>query len=1486
MGRRSASTHDRFTFKSRTLNHRTDYRASCWLSCFAPPACFVSALALGLIAGGGVAVGDPGGSCTSSVPGVDLTCTGIVSNPSAFTANSDFTVNIGTTTPTISPATITQGSGFAGIKINAGDHGGTVDMTNGSSIGVLAGSGSSRNGLVIASGATDASKTYTMDIDGSITSAAAQGDGVRLEGTNYSVFDVNFGRHAVVGGGTGDDGVMVTGAQSLMLKNYGILQGGSGQPTSGGEGINVGNGTRTAADGVTIENHNEITGTGNSGIEGGQGVTVFGAGDVAIDNSWRGDIVGATQGIRVEADGAVSITNSGHIEGNSKSGIEVADGTSVDIANRSAHTIEGATNGVYVHDVDTANVDNDHGHIVGHDGDGVRIDDIDGDVSVKNRFGASSWGAARIAGSDDGVRIDDVDGHVSIDNRIGGKIVGYGGDGVHVRDVDDSVTVDNSLFGDIRGREDGVHVSDVDDDVVVRNIFGGSIKGSRGDGVDVHDVRDDVTISNIFGGSIAGRDNGIAVGDVRDNVAIDNSFGGRISGERDDGVRARDVRGDVTVSNAFGGRITGGDDGVDAQDVRRDVTVNNGFGGSIAGQRGDGIKAEDVRDDVRINNQFGGKIKGRDDGVHVEDVRDHVTVDNSVGGRIVGYGDDGVDVHDVRDDVEILNRFGGSIAGRDNGAKISDVDDDVSVDNRLAGLIVGWRGDGLRIEDIDGSVSVKNSFGGQIFGDDDGAHITNVDDDVNIDNRFGGVIAGQDDDGIDVRDVDDNVRIDNRFGGKVAGDDNGIKVHDVDGSVRIANSFGGEIRGDSDNGVDIDNVDSNVRIDNRAGGEIQGRNDGIHAEDVDGNVRIDNGSGSIRGRRGDAVDVSADGNVTVNNGWGGRITGADSAIQIDAGSAEINSAGLIRGSGTGDPTIKLSTEDGATINNYRGGRIVGRHYDPTDLIVEAHGGAVTINNSGTMLGQVDLSDAGNSQWANVFNNTSNHSWTFIGTSDLGDGLADVFNNTGTIFTTDPGALGTNDVTELAGVETFNNGNSVKAGTIDLQDGFIGDVTTLSSTSGGNLTFNGAEGNSYLKVDSFLGSPSNSSSDQLIINGDVSGRTAIDVNNVNSGFGSYNPVGIEVVTATGEISPQNFFLKNGPIDTGLFDYDLYLNGSNEWVLASTPNRTFFELPSLVSAAQSMWHDASGVWLDRTADLRASVQRPCASEGLKGPSEACANPATSGAWVKGVGLTESRSPGHSVSLFGTSHGYQTDYDQSGGGVMAGYDIVRRADDGQGVWLAGIMGGYLRSVVDFEGSSTSADFGGGTVGGYITYLEGPWFLDAKLMANIGNVDYRGSQAQKDNGSVTSIGGVLDTGYRIDRGQYFIEPGATLAYVNTDIDSLAVYGTSVNFASSDSLRGRLGIRVGTTIEDEQARAKYEPFLGVSAWYEFLGDNAANVLSSGYALQATDNLTGAIGEVTGGVNVYSLADDGISGFVKGNFEFGKDDYLGFGGSVGVRVDW
>ena len=81
----------------------------------APPVCFISALALTWVIGGVGAAADSGG-CTSTVPGVDLTCTGTVVNPAAFTATTDFNVNIWATTTPDDPATITRTSDNAGLQ--------------------------------------------------------------------------------------------------------------------------------------------------------------------------------------------------------------------------------------------------------------------------------------------------------------------------------------------------------------------------------------------------------------------------------------------------------------------------------------------------------------------------------------------------------------------------------------------------------------------------------------------------------------------------------------------------------------------------------------------------------------------------------------------------------------------------------------------------------------------------------------------------------------------------------------------------------------------------------------------------------------------------------------------------------------------------------------------------------------------------------------------------------------------------------------------------------------------------------------------------------------------------------------------------------------------------------------------------------------------------------------------------------------------------
>lgn len=1131
--------------------------------------------------------------------------------------------------------------------------------------------------------------------------------------------------------------------------------------------------------------------------------------------------------------------------------------------------------GVYIHDKNHANVDNDYDHIVNTHGAGVRIKDINGDVSIKNRYGGD-WNDALIEGSDEGIQITRVRGDIRIDNRFGGKVIGHGDDGIYIDDARGDVRIDNRFGGRIYGHDDGIDIRDVRDDVRISNSFGGRITG-RDDGIKIRDVRDDVTITNSHGGTITGRHgDGIDISDVRDDVRIDNHDGGRIFGQ-DSGVEISKVRGDVTIFNDDG-KIAGRyDSGVDISNVRGDVEINSD-GGSITGGE-DGARVSDVRGGVAIHNRDG-KITGEDDGIHVRDVRDDVIVINSYGGTIAGWRDDGIDIRHVGDGVGIDNRFHGKITGRDNGIQINDVDD-VMIANSAGGSIRGRNGDGIRIEDADGWVGIDNTRGGRIVGYDDGIHIGNVDDDVAIDNSYGGRIEGERGDGIDIRNVDDDVWINNRFGGKITGHDDGVRIRNVGDDVIISNSRGGRIIGERGDGVNVSRVDGDVGIDNQRG-SIQGRDDGIRLSRVDGDVWIGNDGGMIRGRRGTGVDVRADDFVTIDNG-NGTIKGRKSAISIQAESATINSSGLIEGGGRHGVAIELSTEEGATINNNAEGLIRSSRGLTDDLIVEARGGAVTINNDGTMIGRIDLSGAGYTETANVFNNTSNDSWHFTGTSDLGGGLADVFNNTGTIHTTDPNNPAYNDVTILAGVEYFNNGGNGDKGTIDLQDGYAGDVFILRPTDGGELVYYGADGQSALKVDAFLGTPSNSISDTLEIEGDVTGTTAVYINNVSSGLGAYNPYGTKIVGATGSLPAGSFFLANGPIETGMFTYDLYLNGSNEWVLASAPNQTFFELPSLTSAAQSIWHNAAGAWLDRTADLRTALNETCAPVSLKDTNAGCAKPA-SGVWAKVLGSSESRSTSHAFTLMNSTAAYSVNTQLDGGGVIGGYDVIRSTADGNGIWMVGVMGGYLRSELNFDHSASSADFQSGAIGAYVTYLQGGWFIDGQFMANIGNVKYSGSQSVKEHSNLTAIGGVIDAGYRVTRGNAFIEPGATLSYVNANIDAMDLYDTSVNFSNGDSLRGRLGVRLGTTIARE--RAKYEPFIGVSALYEFLGSNTADVTSGDFLLKATDDRSGALGEVTGGVNVFSLTSNGVSAFAKGNVQFGKDDFVGYGGSLGVRVDW
>lgn len=342
---------------------------------------------------------------------------------------------------------------------------------------------------------------------------------------------------------------------------------------------------------------------------------------------------------------------------------------------------------------------------------------------------------------------------------------------------------------------------------------------------------------------------------------------------------------------------------------------------------------------------------------------------------------------------------------------------------------------------------------------------------------------------------------------------------------------------------------------------------------------------------------------------------------------------------------------------------------------------------------------------------------------------------------------------IFGLETFNN-----SGLLDMRNGIsdygnpvlnllaapygngVGDVLVMTNVPiiNENTQFNAGSG--QLGIDAFLRGPgADSSSDLLLIGGSVNGTTSVLVNDTNPGPGAYNPTGILFAHADGP-NPGSFSLNNGPIDKGFFDYDIFKLPSqldpapaNDWVLASYPNARASELPKLITGAQTIWYESSGVWLDRTADLRrqlgctqALAQRV---EPLKvapsGDSYGAGAPCVQqnyGVWARGFGGDFNRNDTVTSTLFGVSHSFNGDYDQSLWGIEGGADIViSRPSSGYGALFAGVLGGYVNSKMDFNGTNDSAEFKGGMVGGYLTYLAGGWYNDLLFKADLMNVDYK---------------------------------------------------------------------------------------------------------------------------------------------------------------------
>jgi outer membrane autotransporter protein len=666
----------------------------------------------------------------------------------------------------------------------------------------------------------------------------------------------------------------------------------------------------------------------------------------------------------------------------------------------------------------------------------------------------------------------------------------------------------------------------------------------------------------------------------------------------------------------------------------------------------------------------------------------------------------------------------------------------------------------------------------------------------------------------------------------------------------------------------------------RASGAINSYGIWAHSEDVDSDIVIVNaGNMTATGSSSYGVHALANGkesDIVVQNY--GRIEAKNTAVFIEAnyGDALLQNYGQIKGGSLG---VLISGDQQAGIIN-RGSITADSLY----AIKLLHGiyseDQGSIVNFGSITGFIKAFGLGfYGQFA--FINEKGGVFEARLTSTMGGG--DFFNEEGAIVHTaaDPTVAEATSFTELT---SFQN-----KGLISLQDDAPGDSFTITSApySYSPLSFVGS-GKSTLAVDAFLGGPG-STSDILIVNGDVSGKTKVQVNDTNPGPGVFNKQGIPVVYVNGATPNGNEFFLPNPIDTGFFDYDLFFRptGSGVFELKSFLGQGAFVLPQLITAAQDQWHSGSSTWFDRTADLRVLLNGGAApaetqDEKSVAPQAAGITPAV---WARGSGGFLNRDDTEGVTAYGRNYQYNLNRDLQTIDFQSGIDLGKRGllSDND-ILVFGALGGFIHSDLNYDAINREFTFNGGQVGGYATYLRGGLFVDTLVNVHLMDLDTR-TLGFPNSLNATTVGVRTDSGYRFGgfRGGAFIEPLATISVDWANIDGFSQGGNKVSFNDDANVQGRLGLRVGTTTQLGYGITA-EPFVIGSLWGNLSNDNQATLVSTGTTFILEDHLQDVWGEVSGGVNFFNPTAS-TSVFAKVDVTFGED-IDGIGGKAGMRVSW
>lgn len=501
-------------------------------------------------------------------------------------------------------------------------------------------------------------------------------------------------------------------------------------------------------------------------------------------------------------------------------------------------------------------------------------------------------------------------------------------------------------------------------------------------------------------------------------------------------------------------------------------------------------------------------------------------------------------------------------------------------------------------------------------------------------------------------------------------------------------------------------------------------------------------------------------------------------------------------------------------------------------------GEVTLNNSGLITGNVEFG-AGD----DVVNNTGR--FVLSGFSDFGGG-SDRFVNTG-LVTMQGNAT-------LARLERF-----VNAGTINLADGRVGDVLTISGD------YVGVDGRLVLDMDA--GATGGPAYDQLVVGGSATGTTTITLNYKTAAQLKPGAV-LKLVDAAGGSAAGAFIMADETTNIGFARYGVRHDvAADDFFIAVTEGDAVFRTLKLNEGAQTLWRQSADAWSAHTAALRD-------------PSQAASDRRV---WGQVYGAADKRDETLIRAGNGVDQTVDLSYTQDHVGGQMGVDLGVIGATGV---TYGLTGGYVDSTLEFKDKADSADYKGLNLGAYAGVQRGRYFVNALAKYDLIDIQARSTTAGYDEDlDGRGYGLQVETGARfngkIETQAFFFEPVISLAYSRTDLDALASQGAVIDFEALDGLRAKAGARLGGAGSIAQGQIGY--YLGAHLVQELAGEDGVRFTSGAADSAFANTAVDAFGQYQLGVTFTSKT--GLTGFVEAKADAGED-YRNYTGRIGVRVSF